>query len=100
SVVQYLARCGVHIAPTADTGAQRFHSGVLRGAHGGVDLHQLRLRLANTERARRVGAVAVHDHAEVNEDRLARAQVTVGRLPVWQRATWPRADDGGKARSL
>ncbi len=68
-------------------------------AYDSVQLGQLRVRLADAECARRVGAVAIHPAAEVDEQRLTRPHGPVGGDGVWLRAAGATGDDGGEARA-
>src|SRR3954452_325913 len=75
-------------------GAHRLVARLLRAPHHLEDLALLRGRLADVDRARRVGAVAVLEPAEVEHDHVTRLDPPVARLVMRVGAVRARADDG------
>ena len=79
-----------HVAP----GRHRLEARLLRAADDLVHLALLVGGLADVDRAARVGAVAVLEAAEVEDDHVALLDRPVARLVVRVGAVRPRADDG------
>ena len=77
------------VLPGADEGERS----LLRGQHGLVDVHHLRLARAGRERARAVGAVPAHERAQVEHDERGALDLGTARHGVGLCAVGACSDD-------